>query len=304
MDHPLIHEDNSSLRGRVVQLLRSAYSVRRQGNIVFVCGGNDPADMRSRFLEYCGLHHPEFEIFFPEFAMKHYFANGDGAQFDIADFESLVGDLSHAIVLFPEAPGSFAETGYFSVIQELASKTILAMNAEWQGKDSFISMGPAKKISESSRYYGVIQTPYANPTFEDIVQRINRYALARTMKSLIISEFSALSNYEKFCLIHQCFSLLKIATIDDVIFILRAVFSSRLSIANIKQLASVLVGAQYLKETGAYGHHYVNTDKGHLLKIRTGFANEESSIALELAEIFGSGEPEFLNILEAAGDAA
>ena len=107
MDHPLIHEVNLNLRRRVIQLLRSAYSVKRKGNIVFACGGNDPGHMRTRFRDYCKEHHPEFEIFFPEFAMKDCFATGDEEQFDIADFEALIGELSHAIVLFPEAPGSW-----------------------------------------------------------------------------------------------------------------------------------------------------------------------------------------------------
>ena len=31
--------------------------------------------------------------------------------FDLADFEELVGEISYAIVVFPEGPGSYAETG-------------------------------------------------------------------------------------------------------------------------------------------------------------------------------------------------
>lgn len=113
MDHPLLSQEQSDLRRRVVQLLRDAYSSHKSGNLVFVCGGNQPETMRIRFAEHCKIKHPELEIFFPEFAMKDYFSEEAADQFDIADFETLIGELSHAIVVFPEAPGSFAETGYF-----------------------------------------------------------------------------------------------------------------------------------------------------------------------------------------------
>lgn len=78
----------------------------------------------------------------------------------------------------------------------LVAKTILAMDARWQGKDSFISMGPAKKINESSLFRDVIQTPYVDPSFEVIVQRIERYPFSMNMKTLNITKFSELLTYE------------------------------------------------------------------------------------------------------------
>lgn len=303
LDHPLLHDANKGLRRRVIQLLRNAYNVRREGNIVFVCGGNDPDHMRPRFRDYCKSNHPEFEIFLPEFAMKNYFSAPDSEQFDIANFEELVAELSHVIVLFPEAPGSFAETGYFSAMPKLAQKTILAMDSRWQGHDSFISMGPAKKINEVSRFHGIIQTPYENPAFADIVKRVKRIEFSKTKKSLAIGAFSDASTYEKFCLIHKCFDILSIATIDDVIYVLRGLFKNNLSTSAIAQITSILVGASYLKQIGEYGHYYINRDKGDLLTTRTGFAGEESGISLELASIYNSGDQDFLSILEDAKNA-
>jgi hypothetical protein len=278
LDHPLILEENSKLRRRVIQLARSSYSVKREGNIVFVCGGSGPTDMRTRFRDYCFKHHPDFEIFFAEFAMRNYFSNGHREQFDLAAFEELVGELSHAIVLFPEAPGSYAETGYFSAVDKLASNTILAMDAHWQGKDSFISMGPARKIGAVSRFDPVIQTPYKQPAFEDIASRVLRFPFSKTMKQLAVDTFRALSTYELFCLLHKCFSLLTIATIDDILFLVNGIFSGQISKPKIKHITSVLVGANYLIEIGTYGHYRADKTKGDLLKLRTGCAHEEASI--------------------------
>ena len=79
--------------------------------------------------------------------MKDYFSEAGTEPMDLADFESLIGALSHAIVIFPEAPGSYAETGYFSNVRELANKTILVLNQQYQSNDSFVMMGPARKIN-------------------------------------------------------------------------------------------------------------------------------------------------------------
>lgn len=165
MDHPLIGENNAKLRLRVIQLLRSAYSVMRNGNIVFVRGGNCPGHMRQQFRAYCETQQPTLQIFFPEFAMKSYFSERFVKPFNLAEFEEIVAELSHAIVLFPEAAGSYAETGYFCVRPKLANKTILVLDKQWQSRDSFISMGPALKFNAASRFRDIIQLEYTSPDF-------------------------------------------------------------------------------------------------------------------------------------------
>ena len=109
----------------MVHFLQNGYNIARQSNIVFVCGGTKPASMRKQFQVQFPKILPNFEFFEPEFAMKSYFTLDDTEPFDISDFEEIVGQLSHSIVLFPEAPGSFAEVGYFSMAPELARKTVL-----------------------------------------------------------------------------------------------------------------------------------------------------------------------------------
>jgi predicted Rossmann-fold nucleotide-binding protein len=179
LEHPLIQKDQLDLRKRVVQLLKESYSSLNTGNIVFVCGGNDPSHMRILFREYCRNHKPSYQIFLPEYAIKNYFSEVANEQFDIADFEMLIGELSHAIVVFPEAPGSFAETGYFSAVEKLVNKIVLSLDAQYQGGDSFISLGPAKKIGAKSKFHPIIQTNYAAPDFEAITRRIERFPFSK-----------------------------------------------------------------------------------------------------------------------------
>lgn len=172
MEHPLRKDKNKELRGRVVQFLRNGYLIQRQSNIIFVCGGSNPDHMRRRFREEFDALLTGFEFFEPEYAMKSYFTLGDVEPFDIAEFEELVGELSHSIVLFPEAPGSFAETGYFSAIDQLGKKIVLALDSSRQKGDSFISLGPAKKIQDISVFQPNLQFDYDKPDFSLISERI------------------------------------------------------------------------------------------------------------------------------------
>lgn len=296
MDHPLIDIKHNDIRRRVIHLLKSAYSVLGDGNLIFVCGGNDPCHMRQKFKIYCEINHPELHIFFPEFAMKNYFSNANIEPFDITDFEKLVGELSHAIVIFPEAAGSFAETGYFSALPQLARKTILAMDSEFQSKDSFISLGPAVKINSASIFNPSIQIKYKEPLFDDIVQRIRRFPMQKRRKALQLKKFKELSSYELFCLLHKSFEILRIATIDDIIYLFRGLFGS-ISENQVKKITSILLGSEYLLSIGDYGHYYTNPSKKGLLVPREGFSGEETELLLQLATIYNSGGDEFLNII-------
>lgn len=306
MDHPLIYMENSELRARVIQFLKSSYSVRRNGNIVLVCGGNCATHMRARFRDYCSTNHQDLEIFFPEFAMQSYFSEPASGPFDIADFEKMAGDLSHAIVIFPEAPGSFAETGYFSMVKGLASKTILALDSYWQGNDSFISMGPARKIAASSHFSAVIQISYQEPAFSDIIRRINRIDFTKSRKALVAESFGALSNYEMFCLIHECFNLLGVATFADVEYILRSLFKARIRTNTVRQLSSILIGAGYLQpvQGSEYGHYRTNGHKTNLLRVRDGHADARTQIRLDMTTMYISADDEFCRIQEAAAHAS
>lgn len=299
MDHPLISEDQKGLRKRVVQFFHNSYKVQRESNIVFVCGGNDPKHMRPKFRNYCIANNCKYELFQPEFAMENLFANGLKEPFDISDFEELVGSLSHCIVIFPEAAGSFAETGYFSAREELAKKTILVMDSGRQKTDSFISLGPAKKINDTSIYNPVIQLDYKKPIFDLIITRIDsRSGLSKNRKLLNWTELNQLSDFEFFCLIFEIVNFLTVSTIDDIEFMLRSMSSAHLSIVKFRQLTSILVGAGYLEQIGEFGHLKVNKQKDFLLLVKEGERDKRNELSLLLAEIYQDADAEFKQLLE------
>ncbi len=299
MDHPIRESTNKVLRGRMVQLLKDGYNILNQSNIVFVCGGNLETDMRSKFEEVFPQLLPEYEFFKPEFAMENYFSFGDTEPFDIADFEAMVADLSIAIVLFPEAPGSFAELGYFSGQLPLSRKTVLALDLNHQRSGSFISLGPATKISKTSVFGYPIQLDYKNPDFTIVSTRITDHAkLSKRKRKFSPKEFNELSSFELFALIHRLVDLLVVATGEDIESMLRSAFKSQVSPSRIKKIVSILVGSGRLVEIGDFGHLTVCGERPFALTLVDGAKTELTEISVETSALLYSNQNGFAPVLE------
>lgn len=303
MDHLLLSGDQSDLRKQVISHVSSSYRVRKHSNLVFVCGGNAAEDMRPRFTEYCRANLKEFEVFQPEFAMDNLWASPQAVPFDLADFEAIIAELSHAIVVFPEAPGSYAETGYFSAIPDIAQKSILVSNIAFQHKDSFISLGPAKKIAAQSRFQPNIQSDYAAPDFSVIVTRIRRVPAPISQKQLEIKKFRETSSYDLCCVIYCLVHILTVATYDDILYLLRSLYKSRLSVTRYQHIYSIMVGAGYLLQVGQYGHLRINKLKPPLVEVVGGKAGERNEIKLSLAAAYEKAKGELLDLVVEANNA-
>ena len=287
----------------MVHFFKTALAVQRSSNIVFLCGGNNTNHMRTCFTKYCEKHLPKYEIFMPESAMGSIFTDDQQEPFDLADFEELVGAISYAIVVFPEGPGSYAETGYFSAIQNLAHKCILVLDSNLQKHDSFISLGPAKKIAENSIFHPNINLDYLKPEFSTITERIKSRQTHKTKKSLPLDSFSKLSPYEIAAILDMIVRLCTIATTADITYLIRAIFRNQFSMTRVQKLLSVLVGSKYLLPASNYGHFTSNSAKQSLATIRDGYKNTESELRLLLAEIYQDGDPEFLDLVEESANA-
>lgn len=303
MDHPVREDTNKVLRGRVVQLLKDGYHILKQSNIVFVCGGNKPNDMRNQFERVFQDLLPDYEFFKPEFAMENYFSFGDTEPFDITDFETMVAELSIAIVLFPEAPGSFAELGYFSGQIQLSRKTVLALDSNHQHSGSFISLGPATKVSKTSVFGYPIQLDYKNPDFSMVSTRISEHAkISKRKRKFSPEEFNDLSTFELFALIHCLVSLLVVATGEDIESILRSAFKSHVSPSRIKKVISILVGSRRLIEIGDFGHLTTSDKRPFALTLVDGAKTELKEISIEISALLYSSENGFGPVLESLSE--
>lgn len=301
MHHPLLksHED---ARKRMIGILSEGLTIRRSGSLIFVCGGNDPSQLRPQFCAKLLKETSDFQVFQPEFAMTNYFSDTDSSQLDLGHFEEIVGDLSHAIVIFPEGAGSFAETGYFANIPKLAEKTILALDVNHQGNDSFIMMGPARRYETASKFSPNMQIDYKNPNFDPIIERIKRINPPRKRK--LLETDKDIDSYDLFCLVYKIVDILSIATYDDILFVVRSMTDGHPPVRRLRDIASILVGAGYLKSVGEFGHYHCTSMGDGLVAVRTGFLQKELEIKLQVAVIISEGEPEFAALLEEKTSAA
>ncbi len=304
MDHPLRSEENKSLRREIYQLLSNGFSIPWQSNIIFVCGGSEPGNMRKLFQANFDTLLPGYQFFEPEFAMRKYWTMGDDEPFDITTFEELIGELSHSIVIFPEAAGSLAETGYFSAKPELAKKILLVLNKEHLTKDSFISIGPAKKIADASTFQPNIEMDYVNPEFPRVSQRIlDRAPLHSNRRALKINPFSEMKGFELFSIIQCLVSILGIATVEDIEFFLRGLFSGTIAPSKVKQIISILIGSKRLVEAGGnFGHLRVAQEQELVLKIKDGAKTTRDVLMLDISTAYVGADPDFLALF-GGGDA-
>ena len=125
--------------------------VVRRPDFVLLCGGKMRAD---------GGEHPSCRSFF------HAFLNESGSEVtnkvllaekvleyfaltqryrDLLTFEK---DLAHLSILFIESPGSIAELGSFSVLEEVNTKLLVVIHQKHANKPTFIWRGPVAHIEE------------------------------------------------------------------------------------------------------------------------------------------------------------
>lgn len=119
---------------------------------IFLCGG--PTDVRSPqptsirdaiYRELVKNNSIERRIRIAE----HYKDwSHDSIYRDLVSFEQHLAELSSVIVLVLESPGSIAELGLFSVIEEFQTKLIVFIETDHYNSSSFIKLGPVDYLEK------------------------------------------------------------------------------------------------------------------------------------------------------------
>jgi hypothetical protein len=300
LEHPIREKYKLAQRKKLSALLKQKYDLVRQDSIIFVCGGNNARDARTRFLEIAPKQLPDYDFFKPEYAISSQSLSAD-VPFNLARFEELVADISEVVVVFPEAPRSYCETGYFSAKSDISKKILLVINEDYQGDDSFISMGPVHVINESSHFR---PTQYVNylGNFDSVIRRIEKRKPPSQRKVIKVVRYNELSQIEKIGMVQKIIDILQMATIEDILYIFRSAFDAKIKEREVRELIAILVGSNYVLNTGPYGHLYLNALKRHFLGIRDGSKTDETEIRFEVAELIES-DLTFNQILLAAKNA-
>lgn len=256
--------------------------------------------MRPKFINYCKANAVDYLVFQPEYAIDHAHSLSD-IPFNLSSFEKLIGEISLAIVIFPEAPGSYAEAGYFSAFKNLAEKSILVLDQRLITNDSFLSIGPGKLISDKTRFHPSISMSYAEPDFDQIITRIKSRDGHRRSKGFPEGVYKNISYFDKFCIIYRIFEILQKCSLDDVHYILKGLFWGRANLREIQQISSVLLGAKILEENSDDGQFSISSVNALNFRAKDGFNEERNSIKIEIVNLLtDSGQIAAMEPLNAA----
>lgn len=297
MKHPLRCKNQKELRDNIWDFIKTGFNVHTKSNLIFVCGGNEKTHMRRKFQNKFSSLLSKFIYFEPEFAMRVIFDNIENEPFDLTDFESLIADLSYAIVIFPEAAGSYAELGYFSQNTDISQKTIIVLNACHQGDNSFIELGPVRKINNISSYGFSIQISYEDPDFSLISKKIlSRGPKNDRLVHFEIDKFNMMSKFHLFCLVFLIVYIHGIATLEQIVAFFRSHFKQRTKPNLITRIVAILIGANMLGYVSEYKFLTCKVPLDNFLKIKDTKLRDFRFLNTIIGSIIVEADSEFIKV--------
>lgn len=119
---------------------------------IFLCGkGFDKSIEDSYWNTNRGTIHRYMEKLLPDINIvlsEELWEDGFNSEIDLLTFEEFLAEVSDAIILFVESPGSFCELGAFAYADSLfSSKMIIVLDESHRDSRSFVATGPVLKAS-------------------------------------------------------------------------------------------------------------------------------------------------------------
>lgn len=126
---------------------------------MLVCGGYAQASspiksLRGAFLRFAYDKKPfsSYEIIIAEELQEQYEKSNYK---DLLMFESDLAQVSSLILLFSESYGSAAELGAFCILETIAERLLVVIDAENYDSVSFVKQGPLKRLLDTTSPYSV-----------------------------------------------------------------------------------------------------------------------------------------------------
>jgi len=222
---------------------------------------------------------------------------------DLSKFEKAVAELSCCVVLFPEAPGSLVELGFFSSNESIVERLLVVVDNQYDdGKDSFISLGPVNTINNGSDFRPVFVDAYNNFNFEKIKNRINeRHKVSSKHVKIDYAEknWSELSYFQKLSIIHWLVDICRLSNIDDLVFMSKSIFGTTVKKNDVIEIVSILVGS---KEFSLYGEEEwikVNEEFSQIITTKSKENRFFESLKIDISNLYLE-TPGFLDLIEEA----
>ena len=296
MSHLLKHPKGIDLLKRVAHSFRSdATYILPSSAIIFVCGGPlNENSMRRRFCDYANSCLPELRLFHAEAVMEDYSTHDESNFQNVAEFEDIMASIANCVILFPESPGSHAELGYFSRHQELRKKLLVVNNANLQGADSFISLGPIALIDQNSDFRPSIQLSPKDPDFNLVKQRLQKRAIVRKRKKFLAPTYRDLSDKKIFYAVFELIHIFRVLTFEDLEHAFRRIWRNA-SPTKLRRALSILIAANYIWRKGDDNNYFCkNPSMQPFLDLQD---LDSDQITMEALDLYEKSFPEVASVL-------
>ncbi len=211
---------------------------------------------------------------------------------DLLSFEKDIAELSDMTVIFSESPGSIAELGSFSVLENVKDRLLVVMHQDDAYKESFIWHGPVlhlKELAKSNKQYDPIAIYNWHKLNKDNgILNENDFSDAQDLAETIENILSKSPKTEAFnrnqvghimLLMLDMLSVVQLATLDEMVNILKLlnIISKR---RVVEQYLSLLVSLKFA-DRKPYGHnvYYLSISKSPWLSLS--FVKEERNRDLD-----------------------
>ena len=178
--------------------------------------------------------------------------------YNLVDFEKDAGCLSNGILLFLEGPGALAELGAFCTDEILCERLLVVLSQEHYDADSFISLGPIKRIVDKHTDGSICVVPTTKDAhaFEKEVVGVGE-SLRKKVKTLPkkTMQFNADGKRDQFLLIADLIELFGALDEDELGVLLKFM---KVNPPNLKRMLKQLVlFGLIIKSTGYTDRFYV-----------------------------------------------
>jgi hypothetical protein len=270
MDEQFAHPSGQRLLAQVRSLFEQKPIVHiRTSPVLFLCGGPVSAKsktMRRAFLAWSKVHFPNFIVVLAEDAYRHTKIYDPPETLNLSEFENLIGSIANCILLFPESEGSFAELGFFSGA-EIRRKVLVANNAAFQTKESFINLGPVRTIDADSFMSPtvIVAKRHGRFDFGPVGERLERLTARTRPVAFEYRAYNQLDYLEKFLITLEMINIFQLVTLESLEDCIRAIFD-KANPKDLKPILSVLAGAQFILNTDQF--FLLRADRKSLLELR------------------------------------
>jgi len=183
---------------------------------------------------------------------------------NLIDFETDAGCLSRAIVLFLESPGSLAELGAFCMDDDLRRLLFIVVEEEHYTSDSFIKLGPIKKIEndDSGDSICVVPTLEKPAEFATEIPDILVSLKEKLDKGHKKQGFDCNRNRDKYLLIADLIDLFCAVNVSEL-HTLAINLGMNLATKDIKRILRQLILFELVSEVPINTHKYYVANKGY-----------------------------------------